>query len=136
MGDVVDCIEPGHALLLQEIDRMALAFGEHRDQHIRAGNLLAARRLDVNCSALQHPLEARRRLRVIATLCANVRKVIVDAVQNLAAQAVEIDATRTKYGNRVLILGERQQEMFERGVFMPALVSVSESPVQRLFEIA
>ena len=115
---------------------MALALGEHRDQHVSAGHLLAARRLDVNCGALQHPLEARGRLRVVAMCCDEFARLVVDVVQNLAPQTVEVDAARTQHGNHVLILGERQQEMFERGIFVPTLISVAESPMQRLFEIA
>ena len=133
---VINDIGPGYALSLQEKHSMAFPLGEHCDQNVSAGNLLAARRLDVNCSALQHPLEARCRLRVVAMCCDEVGKLVVDVVQNFAPQTVEVDATRTQHGNRVLILGERQQEMFERGVFVPTLVSVGESPVQRLFEIA
>jgi hypothetical protein len=65
-----------------------------------------------------------------------VGKFVIDIVQNLAAQALEVDTARAQNGNRVLILGERQQQMFERGIFVPALIGVGESPMQRLFEIA
>jgi hypothetical protein len=61
---------------------------------------------------------------------------VIDVVQNLAAQAIEIDAARTQHGDRVLILGKRQQQMFERGIFVPAFIGLDESPMQRLFEIA
>src|SRR5881398_16664 len=50
------------AYFLQEIGGMALALCENRDQHVGAGNLLAARGLDVNHRALDHALKARRRL--------------------------------------------------------------------------
>ena len=55
--------------------------------------------------------------------------------QDFAAQAVEIDAARAQHGNCVLILGKRQQQIFERGIFVPPLIGVGESP-KRLFEIA
>jgi hypothetical protein len=133
---VINDIGPGYALSLQEKHSMAFPLGEHCNQHVRTSNLLAARRLDVNCGALQPPLEARCRLRVVAMCCDEVGKLVVDLVQNFAPQTVEVDATRTQHGNRVLILGERQQEMFERGIFVPTFVSVAERPMQRLFEIA
>ena len=41
--DVIDRIESGHVLILQEEGRMAFPFGEYRHQHIGAGDLLAAR---------------------------------------------------------------------------------------------
>ena len=115
---------------------MAFPLGEHRDQHIGAGHLLTARGLDVYRRALQHALEARGRLRVVAVGGNEVGELVVDIVQDLAAQPVEVDAARAQDSDRVLILGKRQQQMFERRVFMPALVGVGESPMQRLFEIA
>ena len=115
---------------------MAFPLGEHGDQHVCTGHFLAARRLDVNCGALQHALEARSRLRVVAMGRNKVGKLVIDVVQHLTPQTVEVDAARTQNGNRVLILGECQQQMFERGIFVPALIGVGESPMQRLFEIA
>src|SRR6266849_4213434 len=46
--DVVDGIEARHVLLLQEIDGVALALGEHGDEHVGARHLLAAGGLDVD----------------------------------------------------------------------------------------
>ena len=97
---------------------------------------LATRRLDVNSGALQHALEARSRLRVVAMGRDKIGKLVVDVVQYLAAQTVEVDAARAQNGNRVLILGEREQQMFEHGVFVPALIGVGESPMQSTFRIA
>ncbi len=42
VADVIDRVVTGHVLLLQEIGGMALALREDRDQHVGAGNLLAA----------------------------------------------------------------------------------------------
>ena len=42
VADVVDRVEAGHVLLLQEEGGMALALGEDGDQHVGAGHLLAA----------------------------------------------------------------------------------------------
>ena len=115
---------------------MALALGEHRDQHVGAGHLLAARGLDVDRGALQHALKARGRLRVVAVRGDEVGELVVDIVQDLAAQPLEIDAAGAQHGDRILILGQRQQQMLERGVFVPPLIGVGERPMQRLFEIA
>jgi NADPH-dependent ferric siderophore reductase len=65
-----------------------------------------------------------------------VGELVVDVVQHVAAQPVEVRTAGAQHGDRVLILGQREQQMLEGGIFMPALVSVSESPMQRLFEIA
>src|SRR6185295_6058207 len=51
-------------------------------------------------------------------------------------QFVEVDIAGAHDGGRVLILEQRQQEMFQGGVFVMALVRQGESPVKRLFEAA
>ena len=61
VADIGDRVEPAHVLLLQEIDRIALALGEERDQHVGAGHLVAARGLDVEDGALDDALEAAGR---------------------------------------------------------------------------
>jgi hypothetical protein len=66
VADVVDRVVARHVLLLQEIGGVALALGEDRDQHVGAGHLLAAGRLDVDHRALDHALEAGGRLGVVA----------------------------------------------------------------------
>ncbi len=43
MGDVVDCIDPRHALLLKEVYRLTLLLGENRYQHIGTGHFAFAR---------------------------------------------------------------------------------------------
>jgi hypothetical protein len=65
-----------------------------------------------------------------------VGELIVNVVQYFATQAIHLDAARAQYGNRILILGKREQQMFERGIFVPTLIGLGESPMQRLFEIA
>ena len=61
VADEADRIEAAHVLLLQEIDGVALALGEERHEHVGAGHLLAARRLNVEDGALDDALEARGR---------------------------------------------------------------------------
>ena len=90
----------------------------------------------MNRRALQHALEAGGRFCVVAMGGDEIGKLVVDIIQDLAAQAVEVDAARAKHGDSILILGESQQQMFERRIFMVALVGLGESPMQRLFEIA
>src|SRR6185437_213664 len=100
--DVVDRVEPGHVLLLQEIDGVAFALGEHRDQHVGAGHLLAPRRLHMDRGALQYALKARGRLCILGVAVADdeVGQLVVDIGRDVAAQPVDIDAARTQDGNR------------------------------------
>ena len=64
VADVAHRIQPAHVLLLEEIDRVGIAFREQRDQHIGAGDRVLARGLDVQDRALDHPLETGGRLRI------------------------------------------------------------------------
>jgi soluble P-type ATPase len=92
--------------------------------------------LNVNCRSLQNALKAGSRLRVIAVGGNEIGKLVVDVIQNLAAQAVEVHAASAQHRDRVLVLGEREQQMFERSIFVAALIGLSKSPMQRFFEIA
>src|SRR5215510_6978042 len=65
VADVINGVVARHVLLLQEISGVALAFGENRDQHIGAGHLFAAGRLNVDHGALDHALEPGSRLRIV-----------------------------------------------------------------------
>jgi hypothetical protein len=56
--DVVDRVVAGHLLFLQEIGRVALALGEDRNEHVGAGDFLAAGRLHMDHRALDDALEA------------------------------------------------------------------------------
>src|SRR3546814_8428368 len=60
VADEADRVEPAHILLLEEIDRIALTLGEQGDEHVGAGHLVAARRLDVQDRALDDALEPAR----------------------------------------------------------------------------
>jgi hypothetical protein len=68
VADVADRVEPAHVLLLQEIDGIAVAFGEQRDQHVGAGHRILARGLDMQDGALDHALEAGGGSRVALVL--------------------------------------------------------------------
>ena len=66
VGDVVDGVEARHVLQLQEIDRVALAFGEQGHEHIGAGDFLTPRGLNMDGGALHNALETRGGFRVVA----------------------------------------------------------------------
>jgi hypothetical protein len=121
---------------LQVIYGVAFALREHGYENVCAGHLLTARGLDVNRCALQYALKAGRRLCVVSVGGDEVAELIIDIVQDFVAQPIKIDTASTQHGDRVLIFGQREQQMFERGIFVPTLIGTGESPMQRLFEIA
>ena len=71
---------------------MAFPFREHRDEKIGAGDLLAAGGLHVARRPLQCALETGSRLRVLAMRGDEIGELVVDIIQDLAAQAVNVDA--------------------------------------------
>ena len=136
VADVVDRVVARHVLLLQEIGGMALALGEDRDQHVGAGHLLAAGRLHVDDGALDHALEPGGRLRILVAVADQVFELAFEIGGQAAAQLVEIDVAGAHDRGGVLVVDQGQQKMFERGVFVVALVGERQGAVEGLFEIA
>ena len=136
VADVIDRVVAGHLLLLQEIGGVALAFGEDRDQHIGAGDLLAAGGLHVDHGALDHALEARGGLGILVQFRDQIVELVVDIADQTLAQSVEIDRTGAHDGGGFRVVQQAQQEMFERRIFVPALGSGGKSAMEGLFEVA
>ena len=135
VADVVDRVVAGHVLLLQEIRGMALAFREDRDEHVRAGHLRAARALDVDRRALDHPLEAGGRRRLGAFDVGDQRvELLVEEGDDGLAQLVEIDPAGLHHPGRIGLVDQRQQQMFERRQLVLALVGLPESVVDCGFQ--
>ena len=115
---------------------MGLALGENGDQHIRAGHLLAARRLDVEGRALHDALEAVGRLGLLLAVDDQVFEFSVEVMNDGLAQRVEIDAASSQNRRRIDVVDQRQKQMLEGRIFMTALVGERERPTEGLFERA
>ena len=115
---------------------MRLALGENGDEHVRAGHLLAARGLDVERRALDDALEAVGRLGLLVTVDDQVFEFGVEILNDGLAQRIEVDAAGAQHGRRIDVVDQRQQEMLERRIFVPALVGEGERPAKGLFERA
>ena len=135
VADEVHRIQPRHVLQLQEIHRVAFALGEQRHQHIRAGHLVAAGGLDMDRGALDHALEAGGRLRVAGAVGRQAGQILVQELRQIAAQLVEIHAAGAQHGRGVGVIGEAQQQVLQRRVFVTALAGERQRAVQRLFEV-
>ena len=115
---------------------MALPLGEDGDEHVGARHLLASRGLDVDHGALDHPLEPCRRLQSWRPSATRLAQFGIDVFDEVAAQGVEIDVAGAHDGGRVLIVDQRQKQMFERGVFVPPLAREGEGSMKGLFKAA
>ena len=115
---------------------MALALGEDRDQHVGAGDFLAARRLHMDDGALDDALEAGRRLGILRALGDQVFQLRFQIGHQAAPQLVHVDVAGAHHRGGVGIVQQREQQMLERCIFVVAFVGERERPVKRLFEAA
>ena len=135
VADEADCIQPAHILLLEKIDRVAVAFGKQRDQDVGAGHGVLAARLDVQDRALNHPLEARGGLGIRIVVAAQRLIFLFQILAHHCGQLAQIDATGIQHLRGIFIVDKRQQKMFERSVFVSPLGRIGERLVEGLFEI-
>ena len=135
VADVIDGVEPRHALVLEERHGVAVALGEQGHQHVGAGDFLAAGRLHMHGRALHHALETRGRQRFARSLGDDALQPVIDEGFEIMAQAIDIDAAGLEHRGRILVLRHRQQQVLERGVFVPALARQGESSVEGLLEV-
>ncbi len=115
---------------------MALALGEDRHEHVGAGDLLAARRLDVDRRTLDDPLEAGGRFRLVERLDDQIVEIGIEIMRDVLAQLVEIDVAGAQHRCGVGIVDQRQQQMFERRIFVVAFVGERERLAKSLFQRA
>ncbi len=136
MGNEIDRVEPGHVLLLEEIGSVAFALGKDRNEHVGPGHFLAPGRLNVNDRALDDALEGGRRTCILAVGHNEAVELLVDELFEIGPERLDIDIAPGQNRNRVAILGQRQQQVFEGRKFMTALPSQIHGLMQRLFETA
>ena len=135
VADVLHRVVARHVLLLQEIGGMALALGEDRDQHVGAGDLLAAGGLHVHHGALDDALEAGGRLRFRRALDdQRARARCRGSSVSCARSVVEVDVAGPHDRRRRPVVDQREQQVLERRVFVAALVGVRQRAMQGAFE--
>lgn len=134
MTDVLNRVEAGHLLLLQEVGSVTFALGENRNQDVGAGHFLASRRLHMHNRAVDHTLETRRRLSLRYFLGHQSAKVVVEIPRYACAQGIEIDSAGAHDGRGIAIVEQREQQMLERRVLVTTLVCSFQGAVKRAFK--
>ena len=115
---------------------MALALGEDGDEHVGAGHLLAAGRLDVDDGALDDALEACGGLRILVRAGGEIGELGLDVFDEVPAQHVEIDVAGPHHGGGVIVVDQREQQVLERRIFLVTFAGEGERLVKGLFETA
>ena len=108
---------------------MALAFGKNCDQHVSAGHLLTAGGLHMDHGALDHALEAGRGLGILCSVGNQIFQLGFEISDQAAAQLFKIDVAGTHYRGSVLIVDQRQQQVFQRRIFVMALIGERQGPM-------
>ncbi len=86
--------------------------------------------------ALQHALEAQRRLRfALGVAGRDQRRGRLDELVQFLAQTIDVGADCLQHVDRDGVVEQRQQQMLDRHPLMPLRTSFFERQVQRDFEI-
>ncbi len=126
-------IEPGHALLVQEVDRVGILLAENRDQHVGPGHFLLARRLHVQDGALDHALEAERGLG-IDLVARQDGRVLGHEIGKELPQIVDVRGTGAQHFGGRRIVEQGQQQMLHGNKLVAFLPRLHEGHMQADFE--
>eukprot|EP01132_Coremiostelium_polycephalum_P016380 gene16379-biopygen8373 len=137
MGDVVDDINTGNALLLEQEHSLAFLLAEDRHEHIGPCDFALAGALYVENGTLQYPLEAQGWLGLaVLVMNGDQRRGGVDKLLQVMLEFVEIGTTRTQYGGGSFVIQKCQQQVFDGHEFMTLRTGLLEGKIEGDFELA
>jgi len=87
----------------------------------------------MNDGTLHHPLEAGSGFGIGCHRRPQAVQFVVDEIGQLLLQLGEVDAAGLQNRRRILVLGQRQEQMFEGRILVPALGGQCQSAMQGLF---
>ena len=134
VGDVIDHVKARYVLEIQEVDSLRLFFAEDRHEHVGAGDFFLAARLHVKDSALQHPLEAERRLHFGIGLFRQQRRLLVDKFGELPPEFRDIAFTGLEDLVNLRNIEQRQQQVFDRHELVTAVPRALKRLIQTKFQ--
>jgi hypothetical protein len=105
VGDIVDDIDAGNALLLEQKHCLTFLLTENRHQHVGAGDFTLAGTLHMEHGTLQYTLEAQGWLGLaILVMHGNQRRGGVDELLKVVFEFVEVCAAGTQNSGGSLIV--------------------------------
>ncbi len=136
VADEVDDVQPRHTLLLQVVHGVGVLLAEDGDQHIGARHLLLAvgGRLHVHDGALDHALEAQRRLRVHLVRTRHHRGVVGDEVLQVRTEVFDVGGAGAQHLRGRRVVQQRKQQVLHRNEFVAGLACFNERHVQAHFQ--
>ena len=107
-----------------------MLLAEDRDQHVGDRHFLLAARLDVEHGALQHALEAQRRLHLAVVVLLQARRRLVDELLELLAQARGVGTAGAQDLADLRGIDDGEQQVLDRHEFVTRLTGALEGLVQ------
>ena len=135
VGQVIDHVQAGDFLLVEEIHRMRVLLAEDRHQHVGAGDLLLARGLHVVDGALQHPLETQGRLRIARVVGRKHRHGVGDDLPKPGGQARLVGPAGLEHAGGGRIVQQRQQQVLDRHELMAGFAGLLVTLADGVFEV-
>jgi len=136
VGNVIDDVEARHILQCQQIRGVRMLFAEDRHQHVGDGDLFLAARLHVEHGALQHALEAQRRLHLAVVVLLEPGRGLLDELGEFLAQAGRIGSAGAQDLAHFRRVDDGEQQVLDRHEFVACLPGRLESVVQADLEFA
>ena len=135
VGDEIDHIQTGHALLVEVVDGVRVFFTEDGHQHIGAGHffLAVAGGLHMHDGALDDALKTQRGLGVHIVIARHLRRVVLDEVGKGLAQVIDVGRTRTQHFGCTGVVEQGQQQVFHGDELVALLPGLDEGHVQADF---
>lgn len=137
VGNVVDHVDAGHALLLEQKHGLALLLTEDGDQHVGARHLTLARALHMEYGALKNALEAQGRLGLaILVMLRDQRRGGVDELLQIMPELIQVGATGAQYGRCSLVIQQSQKQMLDRHELMALGTCLLEGQIEGDFQLS
>ena len=133
--DVAQRIESGHALLLEQEDRLATRLAHHGDDDARCVDFGPLGTDRVEGGALEHPLDARRLLRRARHPRGKALERLAEEVLQALAQHLLVHAELVEHPLRTRVVEQGEQQVLERQVFMAALARLLDGLAERSLQV-
>ena len=136
MRQIIDHVQPGHALLHEEIHRMRILFAVHGHQHVGAGHGVFAGAIGrhMHDGALDHTLEPQRRLRVDLAFAWEDGRVFDNEFAQVLTQQFDVGGAGTQDLDSRGVVQQGQQQVLYGDEFMSGGAGLHERHVQADFE--
>ena len=127
-------VQPRHALLMKEINRVRIFFAVNRHQHIRTGDFFFTGRLHVQNRALDDALKTKCGLGIDLAIARNDGRVLLDKFGERFFQFVDFCRAGLQHFLRRWIFQQGEQQMLDRDELVALLSGFDKGHVETDFE--